>query len=250
MVLSIETYRTYTHIRKREIFMNETASEVKVSNGMNEVIVAKVEEKTQKKELENTVKQENKKVTTIKKEENRESVEKTSSEIKKQEVPSTPTVSTIETPIVSEIEKVRKDTRTLGTFGRLYLPSVNLNVALYKTDVSTGNEAQKIVDNKDSAAYFLIYTHQIIADHSHQNFHKIADIPVGEKAYIKKSDSEVIVYKLVQKFEGINAESDLTDLNGKSVFDEKENLIMYTCYKINEYENHVMITIWNLESNS
>ena len=253
MVLSIETYKTYMHILKKEVYMNETSSEVKVSNVMNEIIVAKLEDKKEEKEsenLENTVKHENKVITTTKKEENIKTIENPSSEIKKQETPITPMISTIETPVVSELEKIRKDTRSLGTFGRLYLPSVNLNVALYKTEISTGNEVQKIVDNKDSAAYFSVYTHKIIADHSHQSFHKIEDIPVGEKAYIKKNDSEVMVYKLVQRFEGINAGSDLTDLNGKSIFDEKENLIMYTCYKISEYENHVIITIWNLESNS
>jgi len=245
MVFSIQTYRTCIRMLKKEVFMNETVSEVRVPNSMHEIIVAKVEE-SQKVESENVSKIE--KIT--KQETSNKKVEMVFTEIKEIETFTTVTQPIVETPIISELEKVRNDNSILGTFGRLYLPSVVLNVALYQTEISKGEEAQKIVDKRDSAAYFSVYSHQVIADHSHQNFHKIADIPVGEKAYIKKSDSEVIVYKLVQKFEGINAGFDLTDLNGKSVFDEKENLIMYTCYKINEYENHVMITIWNLESNS
>lgn len=231
--------------------MNETMSEVKVSNSIHEIIVAKSEE-TPEEKLENTSKMDEKTLKNSIQEVNNQTVEKVSSEIKKLESSTTVTTTTpiIEAPINKELESVRNDSRVLGTFGRLYLPSVNLNVALYQTEISTGGEAQKIVDNRDSAAYFSIASHQIIADHSHQGFHKIANIPIGEKAYIKKTDSQIVTYQLIQKFEGMNQESDLTDLNGKSVFDEKENLIMYTCYKINEYENHVMITIWSLESNS
>ena len=247
MVFSIQTYRTFMHILKKEVFMNETVSDVRVSNPMNEIIVAKVEDEGQEKEPENTPNKDEKNQKAINQNVSSEELETIPSEIKKSEG-STTTV--IETPTISELETVRNDNHLLGTFGRLYLPSVNLNVALYQTEISIGSEAQKIVDNRDSAAYFSVYAHQVIADHSHQGFHRIADIPIGERAYIKKNDSQIVTYKLTQKFEGMNQGSDLTDLNGKSVFDEKENLIMYTCYKINEYENHVMITIWNLESNS
>jgi len=250
MVFSIQTYRTCLDILKREVFMNQVISEVKDSDSINKILVAKVslniENDKNKQETEPF--KEDVKVTN--QEENNKKVEKTSLEIKKQESSTTSNTPVIETPVVSELETVRKDTNVLGTFGRLYLPTVNLNVALYQTDISTGVESQKIVDQRDSAAYFSVYSHQVIADHSHQGFHKIADIQVGEKAYIKKSNQQVSVYKLTSKFEGMNLGSDLTDLNGTSVFDEKENLIMYTCYKINEYENHVMITIWSLESNS
>ncbi len=251
MAFSIQTYRTCTQTLKREVFMNETMSEVKVSNSIHEIIVAKSEE-TLEEELENISKMNEKAIKDSKQEVNNQTLETVSSEIKKLESSTTVTTTTpiIEAPINRELENVRNDSRTLGTFGRLYLPSVNLNVALYQTEIETGTEAQKIVDNRDSAAYFSVASHQIIADHSHQGFHKIADISIGEKAYIKKNDSSITTYQLIQKFEGMNQGSDLTDLNGKSVFDEKENLIMYTCYKINEYENHVMITIWSLESNS
>lgn len=253
MVFSIQTYGTCVRILTREVFMNETVSEVKVSNSVNEILVAKVTsniEDESKEELVNAIKKNENNLKTTKQEENNKKIEKVVSEIKESESSTTLTTPALETPILSELEKVRNDNRELGTFGRLYLPSVNLNVALYNTDISEGGIAQKVVDNRDSAAYFSVYSHQIIADHSHQGFHKIADIPIGEKAYIKKNSQQILVYKLVQKFEGMNQGSDLTDLNGRSVFDETENLIMYTCYKINEYENHVMITIWNLESNS
>jgi len=87
----------------------------------------------------------------------------------------------------------------------------------------------------------------VIADHNHQGFRRIIDISVGDKAYLKKTDGQISVYRMTQKFEGMNLGQDLTDLNGNSVFNGDGSLIMYTCYKTLEYDNHVMVTIWQLE---
>ena len=149
--------------------------------------------------------------------------------------------------VVDPVETIRQNGESLGTLGRLFLPSVDFSVAVYSTSLSDGDHAQKIVDDRDSAAYFQIRNQSVIADHNHQGFHRIIDIVVGEKAYIKNSDGQIQVYKMTNKLEGMNLGYDLTDLNEKSVLDGESDLILYTCYKISEYDNHVMITFWELE---
>lgn len=147
----------------------------------------------------------------------------------------------------NDIDTIRHDTSTLGTLGRLFIPSVSMDVALYQTDISS-EEAQVIVDQQDSAAYFNMYSKNVIADHNHQGFHKIIDTSYNDKAYIKQIDGTIQIYRMIQKLEGINALSDLTDLDGNSVFLGSGNLIMYTCYRTHEYDNHVMIVVWKLEN--
>lgn len=153
----------------------------------------------------------------------------------------------VQAPTIDILETIKQNKEPLGTAGRLFLSSADFSVAIYSTDLADGNNAQIIVDRPDSAAYFQIHNQPIIADHNHQGFYRIIDIKVGEKAYIKNSDGQIQVYTMINKFEGMNLEYDLTDLNEKSVLDGRGDLILYTCYKSYEYANHVMITIWKLE---
>lgn len=146
---------------------------------------------------------------------------------------------------ISEIDIISQNVDTLGTYGRLFIPSVNLNVALYLADMTT-NEVQGIVNRWDSAAYFDFNNQNVIADHNHQGFHKIIDTSVGDFAYIKKVDGSIDTYRMTNKFEGQNTVYDLVDLNGVSALNGSSSLVMYTCYKMNEYDNHVMITTFQL----
>lgn len=148
----------------------------------------------------------------------------------------------------NELDMVKKNDLLLGTVGRLFIPSVDLNVGVYNADITKVETTQKIVDNRDSAAYFHMNHQYIIADHNYQGFNRISDIPIGGKAYIKKANGQISVYRMTNRLEGENLGYDLTDLNGKSVLDGRGDLIMYTCYKTYEYLNHVMIVIWELES--
>ena len=58
------------------------------------------------------------------------------------------------------IRKVNKtsESEKLGTVGRLFLPSIDLNVAVYNANLNTDENynAQSIVDKVDSAAYFKL----------------------------------------------------------------------------------------------
>lgn len=156
-----------------------------------------------------------------------------------------PIEESVVNPSISEEEKINQNKDTLGSYGRLFVPSVNLNVSLNLADM-TANDVQKIVDFRDSAAYFEFNGQNVIADHNHQGFHKIINISIGDFAYIKKTDGSIENYQMTDKFEGKNIVYDLVDLSGNSVLNGKNSLVMYTCYKMGEYDNHVMITIFQL----
>ncbi len=145
---------------------------------------------------------------------------------------------------LSEIEKISIKSDFLGSAGRLYLPTINLNVGLNyaRLEYDENYDAQEIVDRKDSAAYFELGGKYIIADHNYQGFNKLINLEVGTKAYIKSEDNKVITYQLNNKFLGKNTSEDLVDTAGNSVQNMKGSLIMYTCYTSDE---DVIITLWD-----
>ena len=128
-----------------------------------------------------------------------------------------------------------------GTFGRLYVS--NYNVALYDYNVNTNSNSdlQTIVNNKDSAAYYMTNGKLVIADHSYQGFSILADLGIGTTSTIKFKDGSTIKYKLIKKARGVNTGPDLIDTNGNSFFKMKSDIIMYTCYK-----DGIMATLWVL----
>jgi len=144
---------------------------------------------------------------------------------------------------VNFVEQISNSNDLLGTFGRIYLPSINLNVAVYyaNLEIGAGYNAQTIVDKEDSAAYFNLGEKSIIADHNYQGFNKLFSLNINDVAYIKNVDGTIATYKLTSKFIGKNIVDDLIDLDGNSVKDKEGNLIMYTCYQ-SDYD--VMITLW------
>lgn len=122
--------------------------------------------------------------------------------------------------------------------GRLYIPSVGINVALYK-----GNE-QYITDRKDSANYFSINydpNYIVIADHNNQAFAKLRKVKVGTTGYIKFANGEVKNIKCVKTLNGHNTGYDITDNNGNSLV-AKEDYMMYTC---KDNWRNIFICLWN-----
>ena len=63
-------------------------------------------------------------------------------------------------------------------YGRLVIPSVGVNVALFAV------VSQAAADAQDSAAYFPFKNYMLVADHWNQGFWKIKRCSVGTKAYI------------------------------------------------------------------
>lgn len=136
---------------------------------------------------------------------------------------------------VDYIEWVKSRTETLGDSGRLYIPSVGVNVALYY------GRSQKRTDAWDSAAYFKLGVQMCIADHNYQGFNAMKRCSIGTLAYIKKEDS-VEVYRCIDKFNATNTGANIEDANGTMMSKINDGgLIMYTC---NDCWQNVTVTLW------
>ena len=109
-------------------------------------------------------------------------------------------------------------------YGRLYIPSVGIDVALYY------ELSQSVTDRNDSAAIFTYdsYYGEIIADHSNQDFSKLLNVSVGTIGYIKLCNSDIINIKCVEVINGHNTGTELTDENYDIVMG-KYDYLMYTC---------------------
>ena len=139
----------------------------------------------------------------------------------------------------------------LGTTGRLTIPSVGVDVALYYCN-SSGDYAAKqqaIVDGVDSAAYldpndFLATPGgYLIADHKHQGFNAMKNsVPYKTHAYIDFG-THVQEYVCIGIGQGKNLGNDLVDWDGVSLnYDYiRGGLAMYTC---NENSRNITISYW------
>ncbi|MBR5604290.1 MAG: hypothetical protein IKW51_08835 [Bacteroidales bacterium] len=109
-------------------------------------------------------------------------------------------------------------------YGRLYIPSVGIDVALYY------ELSQSVTDRNDSAAIFTYdsYYGEIIADHSNQDFSKLLNVSVGTIGYIKLCNGDIINIKCVEVINGHNTGTELTDENYDIVMG-KYDYLMYTC---------------------
>ena len=137
------------------------------------------------------------------------------------------------------ITKIKNDKGKIGTYGRLYVSTYS--AALYDYNVNTKSKIslQTIVNNKDSAAYYINFNRYVIADHNYQGFKILTKIKKGSKAYIKLNDGKILTYKLISVSTGTNTGKDLIDSKGNSFYDMESGLIMYTCYK-----NGIVGTLW------
>ena len=139
---------------------------------------------------------------------------------------------------VQKVNGLYKDDYNYANFyGRLYIPSVEIDVALYY------GISQSVADRADSAAIFTYgsYTGEIIADHSNQDFSKLFDVFVGTTGYIKLKNSDVITIKCVEVINGHNTGTELTDEDYNVVMG-KYDYLMYTCR--NGWKN-IRICQWN-----
>lgn len=114
-----------------------------------------------------------------------------------------------------------------GTWGRLFIPSVNIDVALYQTPCTP--EAQQIVDAYDSAAYMNTLNGAVlIGDHSNQGFDRLINVQAGTKMYIYRADGSVETYVCTETCRGTNYTSGVCDSNGVSS-EKNSGIWCYTC---------------------
>lgn len=122
-----------------------------------------------------------------------------------------------------------------GMVGRLVIPSVGVNVALFS------GSSQAIVDVQDSAAYFSAGNAMVIGDHWNQGFTKIKSCTVGTKAYIYRGDS-IETLTCTNVCRGINNDYDILYEDGTSATTGSW-LLMYTCNGANYHD--ITITFWS-----
>ena len=131
----------------------------------------------------------------------------------------------------------------LATYGRLYIPSCDVNVPV-GTKVGFKN-GQAVVDAENLALIFNIGYDNMICDHAGQGFDKMKQSEVGTVAFIKTNNG---FQKLVctGKELGYNVKYALITEDGKQLGNNNaDGLTMYTC---NDETGHsVTITYWKYE---
>lgn len=137
----------------------------------------------------------------------------------------------------SDTAKVASEMQTRpGMIGRLYIPAVGVNVALFNSF------SQATTDARDSAATYNT-VNMVIADHKHQGFSAMkSSVPGQTVAYINNGNS-VRSYLCVEKNSGRNNETSLVDCNGASLYTKiPGGLVMYTC---NSHWSDITYTCWS-----
>jgi len=130
--------------------------------------------------------------------------------------------------------------------GRLVIPSVGIDVALFSWGVGPGGESdpdkdvetvrQAVVDNSDSALlYYDNPVGNIIADHSTQDFSALSSVKEGDAAYIL-SGERILSLRCDLVTDGTNTGYGITDKDGGWHHDED-----YTCYTCLEDWTHVLL---------
>lgn len=125
-------------------------------------------------------------------------------------------------------------------YGRLYIPSVGIDVGLYQS-----SDRQAVVDMVDSACIFTMRYGQrtrLIADHYTQDFAPLLDVLEGDAAYIVTDAGETIHMVCVEVLDGHNTGGGITDASKTNVIGQHD-FLMYTCQG---YWRNVRICQWDI----
>lgn len=121
-------------------------------------------------------------------------------------------------------EKAVDDMNYAGFCGRLSVPQVGLNVAMYSSP------SQSVCDREDSACCFNLssYAGYIIADHNNQDFAVLPQVSAGTVGGIIDANGDVTFIVCTDVFQGHNTGSKITDGDYNNVLGTADYL-MYTC---------------------
>lgn len=154
-----------------------------------------------------------------------------------------PSISTAPTQVVEPTEptptvkpvKPHSVSKPDNYYGRLQIPEVKLDVALYL------GADQSITDRKDSANVFTmsVFDGLYISDHSTQEFGKLLDVEVGMRGYIVLADGAKLSIACTEILTGRNTGKYIVDENGNTDFDG--DVLMYTC---RDSWRNVLICLW------
>lgn len=137
-------------------------------------------------------------------------------------------------------------TGRLGTKGRLVFES-GWSVALFESDEHNRPNASMLVDEEDSAAWFMWYGSKspIIADHCTQGFDVICSCEIGDVCYIVDD----IAYKTYECISvdgnAVNERTDMFLSDGRSFMRDNAPgyLFMYTCNTAGD-PYHITVATW------
>lgn len=120
-----------------------------------------------------------------------------------------------------------------GSCGRLYIPSIGVDVALFETTMYDSKVSQPIVDAEDSAAYITddveAWGFPLIADHVHQGFAAIKGAVAGETIAYMHFGNRIESFICTKVFRGYN-NGVLVDMDGNTLKSTNPGgLGMYTC---------------------
>ena len=166
----------------------------------------------------------------------------------------TPAPTPTEKPVSPEVQALTDENKKVWDEmarrewmeGRLVVPSVGIDVALFSWGTAPGGETdpdktvevvrQQVVDDTDSALlYYDNAVGNIIADHSNQDFSALANIKEGDAAYIL-SGERIVSLRCNLVTDGTNTGNGITDKDGG--WHHNEDYVCYTCL---EDWTHVLI---------
>ena len=117
-----------------------------------------------------------------------------------------------------------------GMVGRLYIPDVGIDVALFQTSVSDISQQKAYADAPDSGIWMQKGNTIIFGDHASEGFDGIADVVPGVTMCYLQIGSEVNPFLCLQKGTGHNLRSDLVDEEGNTLIDTEEySMLCYAC---------------------
>lgn len=125
-----------------------------------------------------------------------------------------------------------------GMVGRLVIPSVGINVALYTDGEGTTEEEklQNICDREDAAAFFDDGSGYLIADHNNQAFRVLGNVQQGDRAFILRGHS-ILSLECDLRMDAHNYGKGIVDAEGNYV----SSLSDYVCYTCKENWNNVSV---------
>lgn len=107
--------------------------------------------------------------------------------------------------------------------GKFSIPGVGLSVNCYNS------ASQATVDAANSAAYFYLQGHLVVADHVNQGFNKIKSCKEGTIAYVPYG-SGTVEYECVAVINGINTGYGLKTADGRDISElYPGSVVCYTC---------------------
>lgn len=135
---------------------------------------------------------------------------------------------------------VERLVRGMNYLGRLKIPSVGINVGLFR---QYQDEGGPIVDAWDSAALFSTTSGcTVIGDHNNQGFNAIKRIVPGDIAEIHNIDGNIDAYVCVDVIQGHNTGDYLSDADGNKLYEVyADKLLCYTC---NDHWTNITVVVF------